>query len=236
MDGRPRFEVSARCLLGSSKALDALPNAVLRRFGIDPARFPAFPGYVMVAGPPHPQAVLLVENPHAFERALQTEGSEQAAWVCTFGYGLSLRQGQHGDQLAGLLESPAAPRTLVRRGRPPPWEALLAHPRIRFWGDLDREGLVIFQRLRRRHPHIALSGIYHPMLERLRDGGGHPYCALAGKAGQGDVPLDPHTALLIEACRERALDQEWVSEADIGRWWPRRFEAAGPGDASVSGG
>jgi len=219
--GQPRFEVSARYLLGSSKLLDALPSAPLRRFGIDPARFPAFPGYVMVAGPADPAAVILVENPHAFERALEAEGTEEAAWVCTFGYGLSLRRSQYGEQLAAMLESGRAPLTLNRMGDPPDWEVLLDHERIRFWGDLDLEGLAIFQRLRRHNPRIALSGIYQPMVEQLRAGGGHPYCEMVGKAGQSPPEYGTDLASLVELCRHQALDQEWVEGPLISLWWPK---------------
>lgn len=219
LDGLTRFEVSARYLLGSSKALDALPNVSLRRFGIDPGRFPPFPGYVIVAGPPDPEAVILVENPQAFECALTAAGTERAAWICTFGYGLSLRRGQHGEQLASLVESRLPPRTLVRLGNPPAWEILLRHPRILFWGDLDREGLAIFGRLHRHNPRIGLSGIYAPMLEALRANNGHPYCALVGKPGQGERATDACAAELELACREQGLDQEWVPVAEISRWW-----------------
>ncbi len=221
--GRPRFEVSAEYLLGSSKLLDTLPSAPLRRFGIDGSRLPAFPGYVMVAGPVEQELVVLVENPHAFERALQAEGTGRAAWVCTFGYGLSLRQSQHGEQLATLQESRAVPRTLCREGSPPDWESLLRHQRILFWGDLDLEGLAIFHRLREHNPRIGLSGIYRPMLEQLQAGGGHPYCTLVGKVGQSIPRLGRELAPLVELCRQRALDQEWVTEQMILRWWSERL-------------
>lgn len=217
--GRPRFDVSAEYLLGSSKLLDSLPTAVLRRFGIDIARFPAFPGYVMVAGPADPLVVILVENPHAFERALQAEGTDRAAWVCTFGYGLSLSRSQHGEQLAAMVECRTTPRTLRRAGNPPDWQHLLKHERILFWGDLDLEGLAIFERLHSHNPRIGLSGLYRPMLDHLRADIGHPYCTLVGKAGQSP-PLQPSDcASMIEVCRQQCLDQEWLSEPLISRWW-----------------
>ena len=81
--GTARFEVSARYLLGSSKLLDSLPSPALQQFGIELSRFPAFPGYVVVAGAARPRAVILVENPHSFEAAVEATVAEPVAWVCT---------------------------------------------------------------------------------------------------------------------------------------------------------
>ncbi|ABA57222.1 hypothetical protein Noc_0708 [Nitrosococcus oceani ATCC 19707] len=220
----PRFEVSARYLLGSSKLLDALPTASLRQFGIDVNRFPAFPGYVMVAGPPDPCVVVLVENPHAFECALDARGTDRAAWVCTYGYGLSLKYSQHGEQLAAILESRIPPRTVVRKGSPPSWDTLLRHDWIRFWGDLDFEGLAIFERLRRYNPSIVLSGLYKPMVDCLREGEGHPYCKAVGKTGQAPNKYGNDIAPLLALCLEQAVDQEFVSKSQISQWWDTELE------------
>jgi hypothetical protein len=215
----PRFEVSARYLLGSSKLLDTLPTASLRQFGIDVSRFPTFPGYVMVAGPPDPRVVVLVENPHAFERANDVLGTDRAALVCTYGYGLSLKYSQHGEQLAAILESRMPPRTLVRKGGPPSWDVLLRHDRVCFWGDLDLEGLAIFERLRKYNQNIMLSGLYQPMVDYLREGGGHPYCKAVGKVGQVPNSYGDDIQPLAVLCREQAVDQEFVSESQISKWW-----------------
>jgi hypothetical protein len=222
--GTPRFELSARYLLGSSKLLDALPGQALQRFGIDASRFPSFPGYVIVAGPPRPSTVTLVENPHSFEAAVTVTAGEQAAWVCTYGYGLSLKHSQHGEQLAALLASPTTPRTLTRHGQPPAWEQLLQHPRLRFWGDLDLEGLAIFERLRAHRPDIALSGLYQPMLEALRQGKGHPYCEAVGKPKQRLPRCRDDIDTLIDLCRHQAVDQELVTRAQIGQLWDRELQ------------
>jgi len=224
LQNTPRFEVSARYLLGSSKLLDTLPTASLRQFGIDVSRFPTFPGYVMVAGPPDPCVVVLVENPHSFECAIEALGTDRAAWVCTYGYGLSLKYSQHGEQLAAILESRIPPRTLVRKGSPPSWDVLLRHDRVRFWGDLDLEGLAIFERLRRYNTNIALSGLYQPMVDHLREGGGHPYCKAVGKVGQVPNSYGDDIQPLVVLCREQAADQEFVSESQISKWWDTEFE------------
>jgi hypothetical protein len=217
--GTPRFEVSARYLLGSSKMLDALTSLALQALGIDISRFPSFPGYVMVAGPSEPVSVILVENPHSFETVMTTNAPGQAAWICSYGYGLSLKHSQHGEQLASILANPTAPRTLSRRGNPPPWETLVQHPRLQFWGDLDLEGLAIFERLRSHRPDITLSGLYRPMLEALQRGAGHPYCQATGKPRQR-IPRHGHDITdLIDLCRHQAIDQEMVTPTQIAQHW-----------------
>ncbi len=224
LNNMPRFEISARYLLGSSKLLDALPAAPLRQFGIEITRFPAFPGYVMVAGPPDPSMVILVENPHSFESAVVALGTDGAAWVCTYGYGLSLKYSQHGEQLATILESRIPPRTLIRKGNPPGWDALLRHDRLLFWGDLDLEGLAIFERLRSHNPKVALSGLYQPMVDCLKEDGGHPYCKSAGKGGQVPNTYGDDIESLVALCLEQAVDQEVVSGEQILRWWNTELE------------
>jgi hypothetical protein len=208
--GQPRFQVSARFLLGSSKLLDELPAVDLRRFGIDPELFPPFPGYLVVAGPPKPAAVVLVENPHCFEAAVRGSAVERAGWIVTYGYGLSLRQSQHGQQLASLLAGRGRLHGLTRAGSPPPIAELLAHAELYFWGDLDLEGLNIYQRLRASLPGLRLSALYRPMIQWLRDGGGHPYAAATAKVGQSVSGLDPTLRPLAELCARRGCDQESV--------------------------
>lgn len=193
--GTPRFEVSARYLLGSSKLLDNLPSAVLRRLGLRLELFAGPPAYLIVAGPTKPQSVVLVENPHAFEVAVRSPGLECTAWICTFGYGLSVRSDQHGAQLAEVIGAGAAYELLVRAGTPPALEQLLSHEALFFWGDLDPEGVRIFERLRQRLPQLRLSALYEPMVEALRAPFlRHPYCHATGKHGQQGARLVVHSS------------------------------------------
>lgn len=227
--GTPRFEVSARYLLASSKLLDALPSAALQQFGIDISAFPEFPGYVMVAGPAQPDTVVLVENPHSFEAAIAATASAPVAWICTYGYGLSLRHSQHGEQLAAIISQQRRPGTLIRAGTPPDWAQLLQHPQLHFWGDLDLAGLDIFERLRTGLPGLTLSGLYRPMLEALERGEGHPYCKATGKPGQQDAGYGEDIAPLAALCRQRAVDQERVTSAQIAEFCQQRLlDEAGP--------
>lgn len=218
--GQSRYVVSARYLLGSSKLLDALPSAPLRAYGIDPGVLAGPPAYLITAGPSKPEAVVLVENPQAMERALQIDGGGPVAWVATFGYGLSRSADEYGQQLASLLERGGGWRALVRQGTPPPIEALLAHPNLLFWGDLDCEGLRIYWRLKSTLPQLKLSGLYTPMRARLERGAlHHPYTELVAKANQRPwrCPEGPVQELL-ELCAHRAVDQEALDTEDIRRF------------------
>lgn len=216
--GASRFEVSARFLLGSSKLLDAIPASTLRSFGIAIDSFSKFPGYIVIAGPPVPVAVVLVENPHAFEAALRAPGTDDTAWLATFGFGLSIRSEEYGVQLVELLtNAQRVPYPLTRKGAPPPIEQLLTHPRLFFWGDLDPAGLQIFERLRRSYPALRLSRLYQPLLDiRASPECSHPYVFATGKAGQSAWRSDdPKLASLIKLCEFRGVDQEAVTEPDI---------------------
>ena len=105
VSGQPSFVVSATYLMGSSKLLSTLDGKCLRLFGIDIDKFIPRTPYVMAGGGGEtPQAVILVENPIAFETAIQSEASIQHTFVCTFGYGLSNSGSEYGNQLAGAVE------------------------------------------------------------------------------------------------------------------------------------
>lgn len=218
--GEPRFNVSAKFLLGSSKLLDALPTAALRSFGIDKTQFERFAGYIVVAGPPHPAACVLVENPHAFETAVSTSGTDDVAWIVTFGHGLSVYDEDYGTQLAEFLVIRSRlPNPLIRKGSPPDISSLLRHESLFFWGDLDPEGLRVFERIKGKWNHLRLSGLYQPLIDAL--GGtatSHPYVPATGKAGQAPWDSsDPFVARLMSLCSQHGVDQEVVDADAIAR-------------------
>jgi hypothetical protein len=104
--GQPSFTVSASYLMGSSKLLSTLDGKSLRRFGIDIDKFPSRTPYVMVGGGgTSPESVILVENPIAFEMAIQSQASARHTFVCTFGFGLSNSSSEYGNRLAGVVET-----------------------------------------------------------------------------------------------------------------------------------
>ncbi|MCG7600060.1 DUF2220 family protein [Halomonas sp. McH1-25] len=199
------FEASARYLLGSSKLLSALPRELVRTFGIDTTAFRGTVAWVLASVPTEPQGLMLIENPQSFEQACRVGLDEHLALVCSFGYGLSLSEALKSPEQVRLIGERASSRTLSE---------LLCLPQVTFWGDLDPEGLRIFQRLRQAVAGIQLSALYAPMMERLEAEGGHPLHGLTGKAGQRQADqwsrgLDQEAlddAALIERGRE-ALDE-----------------------------
>jgi len=220
-----RYCVSARYLLGSSKLLDALPTAPLRAFGIEPSQFSGSPGYVVTAGPSNPKCVVLVENPQAFEAALEAEQAKEIAWVATFGYGLSRSGDDFGRQLAAFVEDQRRMVSLVRKGTPPDICQLLLHPTIYFWGDMDREGFKIYWRLKARIKQLQLSALYAPMIEMVRQDQAHPYVRLVAKESQELWECeDPSVAFMLKACEEKAVDQEALSTEIIRQYACHSFE------------
>jgi len=217
--GHSRYTVSARYLNGSSKILDALPNAVLRSFGVDPSALAKAPSYLMTAGPPDPTAVLLIENPQAFELAVSSAIIDTVALVATFGYGLSRAGDDFGRQLASHIESNDPLIALVRKGSPPTLEILLSHPKAYFWGDLDSEGLKIFWRLKSQLPQLLLSATYFPMIQSLESGKFHPYSNISGKANQQKWHCnDEIVEHLLTLCTNKAVDQELIDTSALERY------------------
>lgn len=214
--GIPRFVVSAKYLLGSSKLIGSLPPAALKAFGIATEGFPDAIPHLLVAGPAAPEAVILIENPHSFEEALAAGCAARFALVVTYGYGLS-RSGEHfGNRLVESVDATDRLVPLVRSGNPPRPAELFRHPRILFWGDLDREGLRIYSSLRSRLPALRLSALYRPMVEAAQQGRAHPYAKATAKDGQAALGAMPDDALLLASlCRDCGVDQEIVSQTDI---------------------
>jgi hypothetical protein len=205
------FGLSARELLGSSKVLDRLPVPARRLLGV--ADLPSTPRYVVVAGPTQPQAVLLIENSTTYEQAVRAGLAAEVALIAAYGYGLNMMS----DSAAGwaLAESLAGGRceVLCRSGGGFDLSTLLRHPRLFFWGDLDREGLRIALALRANLRQLSLSALYEPMCEMVQTRArSHPYALACGKANQqpwqacGDEQIDALAAL----CSTRAVDQEGV--------------------------
>lgn len=217
--GSPAFLVSARYLRGSSKMLSKLGARAIKAFGIDLSRFPDHPRYVVTAGAVDPDAVVLVENPAAFELAATTSAVERCAFIATFGFGLSKASEDFGNQLAGMVEEGFSNAvTLVREGsRTPPARELLAHPNITFWGDLDIAGMEIYERIAKCLPAVQLSALYGPMIEAVVvEDNRHPYVSGVGKPGQAMFQATRADALaMLSYCHEWAADQELVTASQI---------------------
>jgi hypothetical protein len=217
----PSFIISAKYLLGSSKILDSLPNKALRMFGIDTSLFTGAPPVVLIAGPSSPKNVVLIENPHAFWKALESTATEKTAFLVTFGYGLSRHGDDFGSQLVSLLEYKTSLIGAICAGSPPSVQEMLRHKNISFWGDLDVEGIRIFQRLNKVIPQLTLSSLYEPMLKAVCDPAqSHAYVQAAAKHRQvgvrhSDLEREMNCLELLNACSERAVDQEIMSCDEI---------------------
>lgn len=217
LNGRPLFEVSAGYLLGSSKLLSSLDARCLRHFGIRIDDFPGRPPYLLVASAPSPVAVILVENPVAFELAVASTAAQTCTFVCTFGFGLSNSGNEYGFQLANIVNANHAIILHRTQGAVTDLPTLLAHPHVQFWGDLDMAGMQIFERLAKRIRHITLSALYQPMLAAIVNPlCRHPYAGATGKAGQAlYTPKRSDAQAVASLCRAFAVDQEIVSGHDI---------------------
>ncbi|MGM0785296.1 MAG: Wadjet anti-phage system protein JetD domain-containing protein [Pseudomonadota bacterium] len=189
------FVASARYLMGSSKLLEALPVELVRAFGIEPASFQPPETWLLASIPEQPEGLLLIENAQSFTQACRVACDKRLALVCTFGYGLSLANALAGGDRVRLVGQGTASVTLSE---------LLDLPSPTYWGDLDPEGLRIFQRLRYCLPELALSALFGPMQTAFEMGTRHPLDALTGKAGQrhsGDW--------------QHGLDQEWLDDSQL---------------------
>lgn len=134
----------------------------------------------------------MIENPQSFTHASRMGIDRCLALVCSYGYGLSLGEALGGIDRVQLVGHGAEQWTLT---------TLLRLPNLTYWGDLDPEGLRIYQRLQQRLPDLRLSALLEPMIEALGEHRGHPLDALTGKGGQREA-----------GDWRRGLDQEWLSD------------------------
>lgn len=216
--GRDPYEISAKYLLGSSKILGKWGKALFAA-GLSDTSFGTRPRYMLGAGPTRSRFTLLVENPECFERLVGLGIAERITVIATYGYGIAW-SGVAGE---GRLDRIKIARVA---GAPPPTLAEAVATTCCFWGDLDLAGLDIFIKLRAIVPHLNLSALYGPMLAAVADPTtSHPYCALVDKLGQIEtISTDGATSRLADACRLRAVDQEYVSDSDLVALSGRVFE------------
>lgn len=217
------FNVSARHLMGSSKVLSMMSGRMMDAVGLPLRLHNSSPRYVICAGPSDPVAILLIENPRAFENAVRCGLSEEVALVCTYGFGL----GYLGQEWLHTTETSEhdQPIMIVREGAPPPLNDLLRAPQVFLWGDLDLAAINIYRALKRAVPQLQMSRIYEAMLPMVADPDcSHPYAEIFDKSGQAkglviDPPrshdMDLACLFLWRACQTRAVDQEAVSSSAI---------------------
>lgn len=108
---------------------------------------------------------------------------------------------------------------LARKGSSEDLKGLLEHPRLMFWGDLDREGMCIYMSLKKSFSQVKLSGLYQPMMDHLKNGNAHPYSKGADKEGQRIFKNDDQLLnCILDACKNTAVDQEIVTGDQIMRY------------------
>lgn len=214
-------QLSARCFLGDSKYLDGEGRQALAR-----ALFPSCcdrirerPLLMHVYLPEQMEQVLLVENQDSF-LLLADRRPETLALVYIEGYrGGAARVRAPGVARFSALNdaSPAARQDFLQWWQGQGWQGQGGEELpVYFWGDLDFEGMQISAALKRSFPQLdCWQPGYAPMLERLRDGGGH-LPEQAEKRRHREVQLSGCAYAdreLIPALKDtgRYVDQEAVS-------------------------
>lgn len=192
---------SARHLLGSAKALKGLSTAN-RVLAPLPAQNTG-EMFVITAGPSDPQSVVLIENLRSFTAFADSSHTETVLGVASYGYGLTMQNFATQLKAGKVTACPC-------RGVRPDLKSLIQTKPVFLWGDLDQEGLRIYETLRKEIPTILLSAAYSEMEKLIADPSrSHPYHRLFEKEGQrmakGETAEVTH---LSAVCSDRAVDQE----------------------------
>jgi hypothetical protein len=197
---KDRYILSARHLLGSSKVLDNISRLTKDLNITLPADESAY--YVLTAGKATATQVIFVENPRAFNYLKPFAHQYDTLIISAYGYGLTL------ENFSGKLEKNAVIACPTDNERQADLLKILSKTCVIYWGDLDKEGLSIFESLQINIPQLRLSSIYSRMLEDVIKIG-HPYHALFDKAGQKNKLYRLSiSASVIDKSQDRALDQE----------------------------
>lgn len=218
-----RYIVSAKYLLGSSKIVNNLSQDILNAFDLS---FSAEDRllYVITAGPSHPESIVFIENPSSFSSFSRSKLADRHMAICAYGYGLTFEN--FGDRLSRgtVIACPAV-------GQPPLpnlAEVIESVP-LFFWGDLDLEGLRIYEAMKRQFSTLKLSRAYELMTKCISDPRrSHPYGDLVGKKSH-KLPAaeEREVRFLSEICRDRAVDQEAICDPWPGEVVIQPFKADG---------
>lgn len=198
-----RYILSARNILGSSKAIDKLKK-LTDILGISlPADNPKY--FVLTAGKPNSNQILFVENPRVFSYLAPFCVKYNTLLVSNYGYGITFRNFYQLLQNNQVIASPTDGQKQADLTK------LIETATCLYWGDLDYEGISIFDSFRQHLTKLCLSEIYQVMIDRLKQGYGHPYHKLFEK--QGQKPQECITQLaqeLMDLCAELecGIDQE----------------------------
>lgn len=207
-------QLSALAFWGDSKVLDARGDLVAALFPRLPLRERPIVGAVHLPDPC--EGVLFVENQDTYAAAVEgfPAAARSLALVYAAGFrGAAARIRIHGNALLHYAGTGAAAHRLAfeqwwfEAGEPP--------GPLWFWGDLDFAGMQILKSLRARFAGLrAWPPGYEPMLENLRERGGH-----VSRAPNEGGQMDPLTTgctyadeVLLPAVRLQGdLHQEYMS-------------------------
>jgi hypothetical protein len=199
------YMLSAKHLLGSSKALDKLGKKIASTFlpsiDLSPRK-----QYVLTAGPEKPSAIVIIENMSNFTAFQSSKEVKNALAICSFGYGISTDKIGHRLLDDNLIPCPAVGSKLDLKH-------LFKEIPCYFWGDLDKAGLDIYLSLKSALPELKLSAAYETMAEKLQTPDTcHSYDALSDKKGQKKPRKtnDENVNYLMSLCDEHAVDQEAI--------------------------
>lgn len=202
------YLLSAKYLLGSSKAFDKLGKKITSHFRPE-TDLSSRVQYVLTAGPEapkEPEAIIIIENMSNFTAFQSSPEVQKALAICSFGYGISTdRIGER------LLDGSLSPCPAV--GPKPDLEHLFKTVPCYFWGDLDKAGLDIYLSLKNALPELKISAAYEVMAEKLQGSNTcHSYDALSDKKGQKSPrkTSDENVLFLASLCEEKAVDQEAI--------------------------
>jgi len=203
-----KFIRSAKSILSSSKAIDSL-SKILIGLGCElPIDSPTY--YALTAGDPNATKIMFVENPRVFNFLIAYADRFDAFLVSSYGYGLTMAN------IGFLISKNKVVACSVDAYPNSNLSSVLEGKTCLYWGDLDYEGIQIYECLKKSIPSLALSGAYEYMVEILHKGDGHPYHKLFGKNGQ--TPSKCLTAegdWLMRLCevKKHGVDQEAICSA-----------------------
>lgn len=199
------YMLSAKHLLGSSKALDKLGKKITSAF-LPNIELSPRTQYVLTAGPIEPEAIIIIENMSNFTAFHSSKEVDKALAICSFGYGISTEK--IGQRLldGSLVACPAD-------GPRPNLISLFKTVPCYFWGDLDKAGLDIYLSLKSALPELKISAAYEAMARKLFiPSTCHSYDGLSDKKGQKRPRKTDNESVkfLSNLCEDKAVDQEAI--------------------------
>lgn len=209
-------QLSAHCFWGASKFLDRREPLLVATFPSLASRIRARPLLLSVYLPDTLEQILFVENQDTY-LGLVAQAPDKLGLVYLAGFrGAALRVREAGQAVFSYVNA-VSPQ--VRASFAEFW---LGHAQLPcfFWGDLDFAGMAILASLKQVFPGVeAWQPGYQPMVELLRQGGGHS--AVGGEKEKqyhpGSTRCPYADYVLIPAIEEQLafVDQEAIDATTL---------------------